>query len=98
MFLDFAEDQAQRKKEIFLRDWATRLDDFLRFNEREVLTDAGRVRREDADRHAHEVYDRFAERRREARETEGEGETLRALESVAKTLPKRSGSKKGGAS
>lgn len=98
MFLDFAEDQAQRKKEIFLRDWATRLDDFLRFNEREVLTDAGRVRREDADRHAHEVYDRFAERRREARETEGENEALRALESVAKKLPKRGAVKKGGAS
>ncbi|MGH9418531.1 MAG: virulence RhuM family protein, partial [Thermoanaerobaculia bacterium] len=37
MFLDFAEDQARRKKQIFLRDWQTRLDDFLRFNDRNVL-------------------------------------------------------------
>ena len=42
MFLDFAEDQAQRRKQIFLRDWQTRLDDFLRFNERAVLPGAGR--------------------------------------------------------
>jgi len=55
------------------------------------------VRREDADRHAHEVYERFAERRREARETEGEA--LRVLESVAKKLRKRgAGKKDGGAS
>ena len=30
MFLDFAEDQARRRRQIFLRDWQTRLDDFLR--------------------------------------------------------------------
>lgn len=52
MFLDFAEDQARRKKQIFLRDWKTRLDEFLRFNERAVLPDAGVVSREDADRKA----------------------------------------------
>lgn len=28
MFLDFAEDQAKRRKQIFLRNWKTRLDDF----------------------------------------------------------------------
>lgn len=52
MFLDFAEDQARRKKQIFLRDWKTRLDEFLRFNERAVLPGAGAVSREDADRKA----------------------------------------------
>jgi hypothetical protein len=34
MWLDFAEDQALRRKEIFLKDWAERLDAFLNFNER----------------------------------------------------------------
>lgn len=38
MWLDFAEDQARRRKQIFLRDWETRLDDFLRFNDRECWT------------------------------------------------------------
>src|SRR5262249_6137850 len=41
MFLDFAEDQARRRKQVFMQDWATRLDDFLRFNERRVLDNPG---------------------------------------------------------
>ena len=32
MWLDFAEDQALRRKEVFLKDWAERLDAFLTFN------------------------------------------------------------------
>jgi hypothetical protein len=50
MFLDFAEDQARRRAQIFLKDWQARLDDFLRFNDRAVLPDAGRVSREEANR------------------------------------------------
>ena len=34
MFLDYAEDQAIRRKQVFLDDWTTKLDEFLRFNER----------------------------------------------------------------
>jgi hypothetical protein len=37
MWLDFAEDQARRRKEVFLKDWAEKLDAFLKFNERDVL-------------------------------------------------------------
>jgi hypothetical protein len=88
MFLDFAEDQARRRKQIFLRDWRQRIDDFLRFNERGVLPDAGRVSREDADRRAHEEYERFAERRRALAEAGGE-KAIRELEQTARKLPKR---------
>ena len=41
MFLDFAEDQARRRKQIFLQNWLTRLHDFLNLNERAILPDAG---------------------------------------------------------
>jgi len=61
MFLDFAEDQARRRRQIFLRDWETRLDDFLRFNERAVLPNAGSISREDADHRAYEKYAHFEE-------------------------------------
>lgn len=37
MFLDYAEDQAQRRKQVFLKDWPERLDAFLSFNERSRL-------------------------------------------------------------
>jgi hypothetical protein len=88
MFLDFAEDQARRKKQVFLRDWRERLDDFLRFNEREVLPNAGRMSRDEADRIASKEYEAFASRRRAALEAEGEAEAMRELESAAKHLPK----------
>ena len=34
MWLDFAEDQARRRKEVFLKDWAEKLDAFLKFIQR----------------------------------------------------------------
>lgn len=86
MFLDFAEDQARRRKQIFLRDWETRLDDFLRFNEREVLPNAGAVSREQADRRAHDEYARFEERRRIDAESTGEADVMKALEQVAREV------------
>ena len=89
MFLDFAEDQARRKKQIFLRDWKTRLDEFLRFNERAVLPDAGVVSREDADRKAAAEYEKFSARRRAAIEAEAETEAIKQLEATARKISKR---------
>ena len=43
MWLDFAEDQARRRKQVFLKDWEIKLNEFLRFNERAVLDGKGRV-------------------------------------------------------
>jgi hypothetical protein len=74
MFLDFAEDQAKRRKQVFIRDWRTKLDDFLKFNERDILKDAGRVTREEAARHAETQYSLFEERRRKELEAKGEAE------------------------
>jgi hypothetical protein len=87
MFLDFAEDQARRRKQVFLRDWKTRLNEFLRFNERAVLPDAGRVSREKANEKAEKEYECFAARRREAIESEAELDVIKQLEDVAKTVP-----------
>ena len=88
MFLDFAEDQARRRAQIFLKDWQARLDDFLRFNDRAVLPDAGRVSRDEANRVASEEYSRFAARRRAELEAEGEAE-LRAVAQLQRPTPKR---------
>jgi len=93
MFLDFAEDQAKRRKQVFLADWRTKLDEFLRFNERGVLPDAGKMTRELADRLAEEQYERFSERRRESLEAEGEKDVIKQLEDAAKQLPERDAGK-----
>lgn len=88
MWLDFAEDQARRRKEIFLKDWTEKLDAFLSFNERNVLTGVGRVSKKQADAHAESEYEQFAIRRRALLEAEGAAFNVRALEDAAKALPK----------
>jgi hypothetical protein len=88
MFLDFAEDQARRRKQIFLHNWQSRLEDFLRLNERAILPDAGKVSREQADAIAEQEYDRFAARRRAQLEDESEADTLKQLEDEVKKLSK----------
>lgn len=43
MYLDYAENQAERKIAMKMAQWVERLDAFLNFNEYEVLTNAGSV-------------------------------------------------------
>ena len=84
MWLDFAEDQAKRRKQIFLENWAERLDQFLEFNDREVLENAGQVSHKEAKNHAQEQYEHFADQRRRLLEAEGERQAMALLEEQVK--------------
>jgi hypothetical protein len=53
MYLDYAEYQTLRHIPMTMQDWKKRLDAFLKFNEEEILNDAGRV--------THEIAKSFAE-------------------------------------
>jgi len=86
MWLDFAEDQAMRRKQVFLEQWQTRLDEFLAFNDRDILEHAGSVSKKDADEKAKAEYEAFATRRREQLEDQGAHDTLRALEDLGKQV------------
>ena len=74
MWLDFAEDQAKRKKQIFLRDWKEKLDQFLQFNDREVLQGAGNISKEQADAKAAVEYEHYSAAQRAIKEQQGEGD------------------------
>jgi hypothetical protein len=89
MFLDFAEDQAKRRRQVFMKDWNARLSAFLKLNERSILSDAGRVSRETAEEVAAKQYELFEERRRRQVEAAGEDETMKALELAGRKLPKK---------
>lgn len=52
MYLDYAEDQAERHIPMTMEDWKGKLDVFLQFNERDVLDNPGRV--------SHKVAESFA--------------------------------------
>jgi hypothetical protein len=92
MYLDFAEDQARRRKVLYMRDWKEKLNAFLQFNERDILTHAGRVEKAVADQLALDEYDKFEVRRLKAETVADE----RAFEQAVKQLPaKKPGKKKG---
>ena len=86
MWLDFAEDQATRRKQVFMHDWEQKLDDFLRFNEREVLPHAGKVSKKQADTKAHAEYELFAVQRRAQKEIIGENDQFAQLAAAAKYI------------
>lgn len=91
MWLDFSEDQATRRKQVFMRDWQTKLDEFLRFNDRDVLPDAGGVSKKAADEKARAEYEQYAALRREEKEVAGEAELMKQLEATAKFIPTKTG-------
>lgn len=86
MWLDFAEDQAKRRKQIFMKDWELKLDEFLAFNDRNVLHNAGRISKETAENHAKKEYESFAITRREQKENIGEAESIKYLEEAASSF------------
>jgi len=63
MFLDFAEDRALRRQQITMREWVEQTDQFLKFNERDVLDGAGRVSHEHMLKRAEEEYEKFKKNR-----------------------------------
>ncbi len=89
MWLDYAEDQARRRKQVFIKDWEQKLDAFLKFNERQVLSNKGCVSKLQADEFAKQEYDQFAVRRREYKERVGGEENIKALEVAARQLSSR---------
>ena len=64
MYLDYAEDQARRRKPMHMADWVEKLDAFLAFNEREILTHAGKISQTLAEERAHAEFDKYETQRR----------------------------------
>ena len=93
MYLDYAEDQARRRQVLYMRDWREKLDAFLQFNERDILTNPGKVAKEVADHLALEHYEQFHARRLTAEAQVDE----QAFEDAVKKLPAKPPRKKSGA-
>jgi len=84
MYLDYAEVQAERKQPIYMKDWVQKLDAFLQFNEREILTGSGQVSMEVAKRLALEEYVKFSRRRIADDDEEAEAEFERTVKELEK--------------
>lgn len=80
------EGQASRRKTVTMQEWADRLDAFLSFNERDVLTRAGKLRADVTERLALERYKTFDVARPEAAWLTPDAEDVAALEHVERKL------------
>ena len=62
LYLDFAEMQAEEHRPMYMKDWITILDDFLRISRKDILTHAGKISAKLAKEKADKEYDKFKER------------------------------------
>ena len=59
MYLDYAEMQAARGKAMTMKDWAEKLNAFLKFSEYEILTNAGKISHEVAESLAFKEFEKY---------------------------------------
>ena len=91
MFLDYAEDQAQRRRPITMAEWGDRLDAFLSFNDRDVLTHAGSLQMAVAKQLTTERFQEFDANRRTAEALAADEADIAELEAMEKAAKGRKG-------
>ncbi len=62
LYIEYAELQALERRAMTMRDWVTKLDDFLRASGRQLLDDAGQISAEAARAKAEREYERYQAR------------------------------------
>ncbi len=82
MYLDYAEDQARRRQTMTMADWAERLDAFLQFNGRDLLTNAGTVSAAVARKLAEDRYAAFDAKRKKSDATAADAADFAELERI----------------
>ncbi|MRJ11701.1 cell filamentation protein Fic [Ornithobacterium rhinotracheale] len=60
MYLDYAENQAERQIPMKMKDWVEKLNAFLEFNDYKVLENAGKISAKVAKKLAEKEYEKFA--------------------------------------
>lgn len=59
MYLDYAELQAKRNNLMSMNDWVGKLDTFIKFNDYDLLKDAGKIRAEVAKKFATKEFEKY---------------------------------------
>ena len=80
MYLDYAELQAQKQILMKMTDWVGKLDGFLKFNEYQILNDAGKISHEVAKELAEQEYEKFRVTQDKTFESDFDKETKKYLE------------------
>ncbi len=70
----------RRRQTMTMAEWAAKLDGFLQFNERNILTHAGKISHDLALSHAEGEFERYQEERRKLEATTPTSDFDRAVE------------------
>jgi hypothetical protein len=85
MYLDYAERQARQRKTVSMEQWADKLDAFLKFNEHDLLTHAGKVKAEVARKIAEDRYEEFDRKRKKNEALTADEQDLKLIEQWLRT-------------
>ncbi|STC69163.1 RhuM family protein [Corynebacterium pilosum] len=85
-FLNYAQDQAERRKVVHMRDWLIKADQFIEFNDYEPLVDHGRINRKQADEYARQRYELYHQGRNKLEHEDAESELVEALREADRQL------------
>ncbi|HAF44308.1 MAG TPA: hydroxyacid dehydrogenase [Gallionellaceae bacterium] len=84
IFLETAELRAQDRKQLTLDFWRQNVDRLLEFSDRPVLKNAGNISNEQMKSIAHERYETFDAKRRNAEAIAADADDIQALEEIEK--------------
>ena len=93
MYLDFAELQALNRKPMYMRDWISKLDDFLKLSGRDILKHGGKISHDKALEKAHAEYKQYCKVRLNAPSQVEQQflEAVKELEQIEKSKKNRQG-------
>lgn len=84
-YLELAELQALNRKPMYMKDWATRLDEFLSMTGNDILTNAGSVSHQNALEKAHNEYEKYKEQIKNEL-SKAEKDFIKQIDSTSKRL------------
>ncbi len=91
-YLDLAEIQALNQKPMYMTDWITKLDEFIKISGNDILDHLGSISHEQALQKANEQYEKFKEQDKKG-PSQVEIHFVKHLESSAKELKGKKGRK-----
>lgn len=94
MYLDYAEMQAQKGIIMNMKDWVEKLDAFLKFNERDILQDSGKISHEVAVALAESEYEKYRVIKDHLLESDFDREVKKIVDAKKKFAPLDHGTKK----
>jgi len=83
-YLDFAELQARGHRPMHMHDWITKLDDFIRLSDREILTHAGKISHALAEDRAHAQFAQYEGQRRQLEASQSTSDFDQTVEQIKK--------------